>query len=263
MVLATDPSTVARPIAAVSDSRVNQETLIPASMTLWASASTKWVLPVPDGDGEVLRTADPFQGGQPGLGARRDGGVFLAPGIEGLPGREPGGLAAHPSGGLVAALDLLGDQHPQHFGGVPALGPGGGQDVRCRRTQVGQPHPLEHCEQFLGQLRSPPGPCLGGGHGATSGCGRRRPRPTSRAGRSGPRLRPPAQRPVPHRHGARRWRAGRLRRTDRTRWAPAEAASTSQECAPGPSPRKTCSAWLLTRGFGGRGPPSGVCGWSG
>ena len=48
MVLATDPSTVARPIAAVRVSRVNQETRIPASMTLCASASTKCVFPVPE-----------------------------------------------------------------------------------------------------------------------------------------------------------------------------------------------------------------------
>ena len=49
MVLATDPSTLARPIAAVRVSRVNQDTRMLASMTLWARASTKWVLPVPEG----------------------------------------------------------------------------------------------------------------------------------------------------------------------------------------------------------------------
>ena len=47
IVLATDPSTVARSIAAISDSRVNQETRMPASMTLCAKASTKCVFPVP------------------------------------------------------------------------------------------------------------------------------------------------------------------------------------------------------------------------
>ena len=122
-------------------------------MTLCARASTKWVLPVPrgSGDGEVLGAADPFQGGQPGLGAGRDRGVGLAPGLEGLPGRESGGFAAHPAGGVVAAADLLGDQHPQDLGGVPALRPGGGQHLGCGVAQVGQPHPLEHREQLLGQ----------------------------------------------------------------------------------------------------------------
>lgn len=49
IVLAMDPSTLARPMAAVSVSRVDQETRMPASMTRWARASTKWVLPVPEG----------------------------------------------------------------------------------------------------------------------------------------------------------------------------------------------------------------------
>lgn len=49
MALVIDPSTAARPIAAVNDSRLNHDTRIPASMTACASASTKWVLPVPDG----------------------------------------------------------------------------------------------------------------------------------------------------------------------------------------------------------------------
>ncbi len=49
MVLVVDPSTAARPIAAVNDSRVNHDTRIPASITACANASTKWVLPVPDG----------------------------------------------------------------------------------------------------------------------------------------------------------------------------------------------------------------------
>src|SRR5690625_3352436 len=49
MTLLTEPSTAALPMAAVRDSRVNHATRMPASMTLWARASTKWVLPVPDG----------------------------------------------------------------------------------------------------------------------------------------------------------------------------------------------------------------------
>ena len=36
-------------------------------------------------------------------------------------------------GGLVTAGDLLGQQHPQHFGRVPALRPGGRHDIERRR----------------------------------------------------------------------------------------------------------------------------------
>jgi hypothetical protein len=49
MALAVVPSTAARPRAAVSDSRVNQATRLPASMALCASASAKCDFPVPDG----------------------------------------------------------------------------------------------------------------------------------------------------------------------------------------------------------------------
>lgn len=45
----TEASTLARPMVAVSDSRVNHETRTPVSMTAWAKASTKWLLPVPLG----------------------------------------------------------------------------------------------------------------------------------------------------------------------------------------------------------------------
>ena len=49
----------------------------------------------------------------------------------------------------------------------------------------------------------------------------------------------------------------------RTRTAPAAAASTSHECAPGPSARNAASAGLVGRGTGGRGAPEGSCGCSG
>src|SRR5664279_2667873 len=60
MVLATDPSTVARPMVAVSDSRVNHATRIPSSMALWAIASTKWLLPVPEGPATARFSARPI-----------------------------------------------------------------------------------------------------------------------------------------------------------------------------------------------------------
>ena len=70
------------------------------------------------GDTEVLRAGDPFQGGQGVLGGQRDGGVMLAPGREGLPGGQPGGLAPDPPSGLVAAADLFFEQDADHLGGV-------------------------------------------------------------------------------------------------------------------------------------------------
>src|SRR5690606_13477491 len=104
-------------------------------------------------DGEVLGAADPFQGRQRGLGRDGDGGVVLAPGGEGLSGREAGGLAAHGLGGLVAAADLLGEQDAQDLGGVPALGSGGGQDLGGGGAQVGHPHAPQDRGQVLRQRR--------------------------------------------------------------------------------------------------------------
>jgi hypothetical protein len=53
----------------VSDSRVNQATRMPASMAAWARASTKWLLPVPEGPARArfsARWASPAQRGQLG-----------------------------------------------------------------------------------------------------------------------------------------------------------------------------------------------------
>jgi hypothetical protein len=47
-------------MVAVNDSRVNHATRIPASMTLWAIASTKWLLPVPDGPATARFSARPI-----------------------------------------------------------------------------------------------------------------------------------------------------------------------------------------------------------
>src|SRR5437764_11884257 len=48
-VRAVDPSALARPMVVVNVSRVNHATRRSCSMALWAKASTKWDLPVPDG----------------------------------------------------------------------------------------------------------------------------------------------------------------------------------------------------------------------
>lgn len=55
------------------------------------------------GHGQVLGSADPFQGAQRLLGGRRDGRVASSPGLEGLAGGEVGGLAALSAGGGIAA----------------------------------------------------------------------------------------------------------------------------------------------------------------
>ena len=55
----TEPSTRARPMVAVSVSRLNQATRWPDSMALAASASHQWVLPVPDGPASTRFSARP------------------------------------------------------------------------------------------------------------------------------------------------------------------------------------------------------------
>lgn len=60
MVRATEPSAPARPTAAVRDSRVNQATRRPESIAACASASTRWVLPVPEGPVTARFSARPI-----------------------------------------------------------------------------------------------------------------------------------------------------------------------------------------------------------
>jgi len=68
------------------------------------------------GDGQVLRPPEPLQGGQGVLGGGRDGAVVLAPGREGLPGRESGGAAALGAGGRDnGAPKLLPHIHPNYY----------------------------------------------------------------------------------------------------------------------------------------------------
>ena len=67
-------------------------------------------------------------GGIEESGSRQDSNVFPA-----------GGLATHPPSGLIAATDLLADQHPEDLRRVPALRPRGGQHLGGRVAEVGQP----------------------------------------------------------------------------------------------------------------------------
>ena len=122
-------------------------------MTLSAMASTKWDLPVPEGPAIARFSARPIH-------SRLASPVWVPGGIEesasrqeleGLPGWEAGALAAHPAGGGVAAGDLFGEQDADDFGGVPALGAGGGQDLGGGFAQVGQPHPGQDREQVIAQ----------------------------------------------------------------------------------------------------------------
>ena len=41
---------------------------------------------------------------------------------------------------VVASCDFLGEQDPQHLGGIPALGAGGGEHVGCGAPDIGQAH---------------------------------------------------------------------------------------------------------------------------
>ena len=68
-----------------------------------------------------------------------------------MPAGNPAVLRRPPGGG-VAAGDFLGQQHAQHLSGIPPLGAGGGQHVRCGRAQVRQPHP-PHQDLELGRDR--------------------------------------------------------------------------------------------------------------
>ena len=150
-----EASTLARPMVAVSDSRVNHDTRMPASMTAWARASTKWLLPVPMGPLRARFSARPTHSSvrRRRLGGGRDGGVLRPPAVEGLARGEPGRLAPHALGGGVAAGDLLDEQDPQHLGRVPALGPGGGQHLGGGGAHVGQAHAPQHGGELLGDRR--------------------------------------------------------------------------------------------------------------
>ena len=87
------------------------------------------------------RAGDPFQGHQGVLGRERDGGAVFAPGRERFPGGQPGGLAADPAPGFVAAADLFFEKDADDLGGVPPLGPGGGEDFGCGFAEVGECSP--------------------------------------------------------------------------------------------------------------------------
>ena len=231
----------------------------------------KWLLPVPEGPQTTrLRRGRPTPGcaarSGSALGSRRVG----FPGVEGLAGRQPGGLAAHRDGRVVAAGGLLGEQHAQHFGGLPALAGGGRDHIRRRAANIGQPQPAQSRSSSSGS---------GGGGGVVTVIGRTRPTPGWSAAAScsrpaGNSSELTAARPVlvgehpgevavsePARAerrspapGSRRSGAVELGQIDRLghlaphRCVPAAAASTSQPSAAGPIVRNACSSLGCARG---------------
>jgi hypothetical protein len=106
-------------------------------------------------DHEVLAATDPFQGLQCLLGGGGDRRQGRVPGLEGLAGGESGRGAAGRQGGPCPAGDLLGEQDLEDFGGVPALGFRGGQDVGGVAAQMGQPEPAQQLLDLGGQRRRP------------------------------------------------------------------------------------------------------------
>jgi hypothetical protein len=81
------------------------------------------------GDDQILGSSDPFQAAQGPLGGGGDGRAGLHPGPKGLPVRETGPSPSVLDAGVVSAFDLGGEEHPEGLGRVPALRPGGEDDV--------------------------------------------------------------------------------------------------------------------------------------
>ena len=75
------------------------------------------------------------------------------PRVERLAGRQPGGPPAHRGGRLVAAGGLLGEQHAQDLGVLPALRVGGREHLRRRPPHVRQPEPPQQPVELVGQRR--------------------------------------------------------------------------------------------------------------
>ncbi len=81
-------------------------------------------------DHQVLPAVDPFQGAQRGLGGCRDRRQRRVPGGESLAGGKPRPGSAGRQHGSVPSGNLFGQKRFEHFGRVPALRLGGGQQPR-------------------------------------------------------------------------------------------------------------------------------------
>src|SRR5690554_6928043 len=121
-------------------SRLNQDTLCPASTQACPRASRKWVLPVPEGPQTTrfsCRSTHSRVRRARWVGAGIDDSVSVeaceaaggregVPDVEGLAGREPRSLAPRSDAGGLASGELLGEQGADGFRGFPTL------RLRCR-----------------------------------------------------------------------------------------------------------------------------------
>ena len=154
--------------AAVSDSRLNQLTRIPLSMTSWASASPKWLLPVPEGrrwrGSRLGRPIPGYRACWAGGGMEESACARTRRSSRRAVRRPCGGSRVRPRRGR-GPLRRAGSED---FGGVPALGPGGGAHFGGGGAEVGQPHPPEQADQLVRDRRRDPRDSAegGGGYGA-------------------------------------------------------------------------------------------------
>ena len=254
---------------------VNQATVRPVSMASWPSASQEWLLPVPDGPHtQRFSCRSTHSRVRSACWVGRGWGSGFRPHVEGLADREVRLPAAHPQGGVVAA----GSPRSAARAAArrdPALRAGGGHHVQWGSAQVGQAEPAgkrDDVVQRLGGRSVTAGPTdtdgsrrwhrspAGGPNPAqpkVPGCRLCASSP-GRCGTAGPLLlmvriaarsvslnRPAtaARRGLIDRGGAGQL-GGRHRfaHLDRTRDAPAAAASTNHAFAPSPMARNAASA---------------------
>ena len=174
MALVTESSALCRRTRAPTCSRVNQATFLPDSTTAWPRASSRKVLPVPDGPQTTrfscrpihsrVRSADWVGAGTEDRCSSQASNVF------------PVGKAALARRvareELVPPGDLFGEQGPQDFGGVPPLGFGRGDDLGRGPAHVGQPHAAQQLLQAGVQRRRGRG--RGGHRALLTGVGKSR-----------------------------------------------------------------------------------------
>ena len=151
-----------------SCSTLNQVTVRLALMAAWPSASQKWLLPVPEGPATTRFSWRPTHSsdGEGALGGGGDREPGRVEGVEGLAGGERGAASADLDRGGVAAAGFFVEQHPDDFGGVPALRFGGGDDVVDLAAHVGhaQPpaEPIDLASSGAGEWSSGAHDCIAG-----------------------------------------------------------------------------------------------------
>ena len=163
MALVTESSARCRRISTPSCSRVNQATCLPASTAAWPRASSRNVLPVPDGPQTTRFSCRPIH-------SRVRSAAWVGAGTEDSCSSQASKV--FPVGNAARARRVASDersrpatssveQGPQDLGGVPPLGLGRGQDLGGDAAHVRQPHPAQQLLQPGVQRRRGRG---GGGH---------------------------------------------------------------------------------------------------